>query len=341
MSNKILVTIPIHAGDAALAEQLIDFIFHQNHRVKRGHVLLVYAPDVHEEMRLKLKISAEVAFESVNELATKFTASQQKSANVNNMFVQAARYMNRSFRWPWLWMEPDCVPMIDSWLDDISEAYENQPRSYMGNYMLLGGQVPQRFMGRVGVYPNDAVMVLSAHCGTDAPFERVAGADIIPMCTKTRLIQHLPFIGEDDRSKIWKETVLLHGDKTGHLIAQMRERFLDNIPNGSEISIPAEKLTFEKLQELNRLVDKGNEYHHSFPTPSEEAGLEAVTASIQSEKLTIESKEPFRDKSKVQKSSTPTPETVSWCPPVTCGVGSIVPPTQKFKRSPGRPRKIT
>lgn len=231
---NLLVTIAYHASNAPQTEKLLDFIYQQWNREAHGHVLLAAAADVHQELRTRIRISAEMAFEGVYEIELRTLTDPQapKSAQVANAFRQVAVEVNEHFNWPFLWLEPDCTPTCADWLDKIWLAYSRQPKSFFGSRMKVVASKPEDetfFMARVGVYQSN---VLSAILANDVKgaFEVVAGSTIVPRLTPTKLFQQASIITADDLSKVRPDAVLVHGDKNGHLLRKIDGDWLSGGP---------------------------------------------------------------------------------------------------------------
>jgi len=64
---------------------------------------------------------------------------------------------------------------------------------------------------------------LQGHCETNTPFNVIGADAIIPKSSKCKLFQQMPFNDLADREKIRPDVVLLHADKTGQLIAALRQ----------------------------------------------------------------------------------------------------------------------
>lgn len=236
MNHNLLIALGICADDAPNAEKLLDWIYELNGKTQRGHILLAYAHDVHTEMKLKCKICAELAFESVSEFtatsrAISFNGADTKGMNVelktkvefvNNLWSQTARHVAGHFRFPWLWFEPDCVPITPDWIGKLSSTYANQPKKFLGRKMMRGeANNPQYFLSRIAVYPTSAYNELAGFVGSP-PFEWAAGNHVLPRATTTKLIQ--PGLYDGEFEKIPAEAVVYHSDKTGKLIEQLREK---------------------------------------------------------------------------------------------------------------------
>lgn len=209
---NILTVIPTHAGDCIRAEKLIDQLFALNRKEQKGHCLLVLAPSVPQENRDKLRISAEVAFKSV----TLFTPElgrelKEKPEFVGAMLAKTSMFVVKTFRTPWLWLEPDCLPLSCGWLEKLAEAYEDQPKRYLGGHLKHGEAIA---LSRVAIYPVDAVRDLEAAAGMQIPFEFYAK----DLSSKSRLFQTVKLESSTDNHLIRPDAVLAHSDKLALLV---------------------------------------------------------------------------------------------------------------------------
>ena len=206
-----LIVIPFNAADAPLAEKLCDFIYFLSGRKQSGSCLLVAYKNVHEEVQVKVSAAAEVAFSNVELVVAPEISSSAKPDRVNHLFRFAADYISKNYRLPWLWLEPDCVPLKKDWQEQLGAAYESQPKRFLGAYMKTAED--KFFLARVSVYPSDAIMDLSS------------SATIVSRATKTRLTQEIKYNHETDLAKIREDAILLHSDKSGKLINHLREHY--------------------------------------------------------------------------------------------------------------------
>lgn len=189
MSN-VLVVIPVLKETAAMAERMLDLIYWQHKSdVRMGECLLCFAPDVHLELQKKVLLAAELSF--TVETAPGITTLRS-----------AAEHVAKAYKSPWLYLEPDCVPLRKGWLSILSDAYEKQPKRYFGPFLKRVEK--ETFLSRIAIYPPDAA-------NDPQP--------AISMARQTKLIQELRFDG--DESKIRSDAVLLHGDRTGMLVEKM------------------------------------------------------------------------------------------------------------------------
>lgn len=237
--NPLLVVIPNCSDDSPYAERLLDFVYQLNGKQQVGHVLLAYAHDVHAEMKLKLKISAELAFVSVSEFQAAgrmdVLLPKTKTEFTNNLWIQTAHHIAGHFRWPWLYCEPDCVPITPDWIQTLADGYANQPMKYLGTRMKrITGETENFFMARTGIYPTIAYSELKGFIGTP-PFEWTAGPHVAPRSSNTKLIQQINYDG--DYAKVKPEAVLLHADKQGKLIEQLREKGVKANGHGENVEV--------------------------------------------------------------------------------------------------------
>ncbi len=220
--DKLLIVLGFSAGDAIQAERLLDYIAILNSKVPRGHCLLAAAPDTHAETQTKIKIAAEVAFESVELLAVPWpaVAHTSKTEAINFLWWSAATHAARCYQWPFLWMEPDCVPLRNTWIGELEAAYYDQPRRYMGS-ILASPDGKNRSLSRVAIYPRGAGGELKEFAAGKVPFEMAAASMIVPRAEKTKLLQQLAFTAETDRKLIRDNAVLLHHDKQAVLLSAL------------------------------------------------------------------------------------------------------------------------
>lgn len=233
--NNLLITLPCCADDGPYAEHLLDSIYQLNGRSQHGHILLAYAHDLHSEMKMKLRICADLAFEGVTEFQATSRPIAFDSTNtanmrielktkvefVNNLWLQTAHFVAGHYRWPWLWMEPDCVPIRPDWISQLAAGYANQPKKFMGRKMRRKvGENESFFLSRTAVYPTSAFAELRGFVGSP-PFEWTSGNHTVPRSSTSRLIQETVYDG--DINKVAREAVILHSDKSGKLIEQLRE----------------------------------------------------------------------------------------------------------------------
>jgi len=250
--KPLLITIPFTAENAPVAERLCDWIFKLNGRNPKGHALLVAAHDVHAEMCAKVAIAAEVACATSELIAAPELKLVSPTAATNHLFKFAGDYILRHFRCPWLWLEPNCVPLKPGWLEQLILAYESQPKRFMGAHLKFANAAAETgekiCLARCSVYPADAINDLEPHCASNAPFNLAAAEHVLSRSIKSRLIQELAYDGDFDKVRV--DACVLNGDKTGLLIEQLRTA----LPTGEAINIPITNSGAPKLTVAERMA---------------------------------------------------------------------------------------
>lgn len=238
MKNALLIVLPTCASDAPLAERLLDWCFELHGRQPRGHGFIACASDVHPEMMKKLEISAQLAFETFTVTQAKASDRVRNSERMNDLFLHVAERMAGDYRAPWLWLEPDCVPVREDWIERLGDVYYSQPKRYVGPHLKIKENT---FLSKVALYPVGAIHDLKKACGESVPFWVAGSAITLPKSTKTRIVQHGVFVPENGLAQIRPETVLYHSDKTQMLIEFVRAAREAAVPHkhGEEGATPS------------------------------------------------------------------------------------------------------
>lgn len=147
----------------------------------------------------------------------------------NLMFRRAARQIEAASPQPWLWLEPDAIPLSQTWLDEIEGEYKavDKRRPFLGVRVKV--QNVREHMSGIGVYPGNAPTLapLLVRCNKVA-FDVNAQSEVLPRMTETRLIQHdwqpPTFTTADDLNRLRAGAVIYHQCKDGSLIARLREQ---------------------------------------------------------------------------------------------------------------------
>jgi hypothetical protein len=152
----------------------------------------------------------------------------------NFAFQTTARTMIR-FNRPWLWLEPDAIPVKPDWLTVLQREYLRAGRKFMGAVVPMMGH-----MNGVGIYPpNTPTIIPRGMRATSGAWDTDMRDEMIDKCHDAgHLIQHCwgisngcahPFNGDAPHFKnehdlkrwLMRETVLFHRCKDGSLIDQL------------------------------------------------------------------------------------------------------------------------
>lgn len=223
---KLLPVLAFSANDAIQCERLLDLLALFRKRQPVGDLLLVAAPDTHQETRLKTKIAAEVAFEHVDllEVGWPKVAHTSKTEAVNDLWYQGMTHATRCYQWPALWLEPDVVCLRPHWLEELEMVYFNQAKRYLGS-ILSSGDGKVKVLSRVAIYPRGCAGEMKEFTAGKLPFELAAGPTIVPRAGKSRLFQQTPYTSTTDRSVIRPEAVILHSDKESVLLSELIDKY--------------------------------------------------------------------------------------------------------------------
>lgn len=206
--NALHVVIPYCQKDEDLVRILLQWIETINKQDNVIHPLLfVVDSKVRKGVRNEFIKMAERVFSFVEEI--EFVEPPHPGPELrypiwrywaNQMFLTASKHIFENCRLPWLWLEPDAVPMHGGWLDELSFAYYSQPKRFMGSITRRSGElppnIPKENLAGVAVYPVSAYRMLAKWCGPGHCWDLAGAADVLPMTTKTRLIQHTYGISE-------------------------------------------------------------------------------------------------------------------------------------------------
>jgi len=148
----------------------------------------------------------------------------------HNMLFRYAAGNSEKTKEPFLWLEPDVVPITAHWLDAIEEEYNKFKKPFMGARVIVEN-IPEHMSG-IGVYPPD--MSAKAHfavLATEVAWDVQGAPQIIPQAHWTNLIVHN---WKHDRFNSMSEVdnllgqhpgmVLFHADKAASLIPFLREK---------------------------------------------------------------------------------------------------------------------
>lgn len=186
--------------------------------------------------------AAQLAFVDVqliddNEGVTSDWRSDDKvrdAAGPNSLFRQAAWFffLKRDLG-PWLWLEPDCVPLSPDWCDRLEQAYRASGKPFLGTVMhwKQGGTAPDAYLNGVAVYPQNAI-ALAPELVTRTMWEQfpekeiafdIAGGNAVHrQAHATDLIQ-LEYRGDGEPSAR-PGAVLFHGDRSGKLLEEISRK---------------------------------------------------------------------------------------------------------------------
>jgi hypothetical protein len=145
----------------------------------------------------------------------------------NRAFQNICWHSMLTTRQPFLFMEPDAVPLCEGWIDQIEEEYRNCGSPFMGDFVELSKSDVNGIDHMSGIAVYDWNLSITAprlfNCTNgkeEFAWDIFAASDIIPKMHRTNLIQHdwdRYRKQEVDSSVVRKGAVIYHPDKRGVL----------------------------------------------------------------------------------------------------------------------------
>lgn len=244
---RLLVVIPFTARDLQLTLTLLDWCSHLG-GCSDNPCLLVQDCRLAKDAGKPVFESAAKTFKSVEVITTPHPLqSEVWPAGPNWMFETTLLHLakTKTPQEPWLWLEPDCVPMREGWLKDLENTYNSvcKRKPYVGQVILPGlPKMPTEMLSGVAIYPPDAHKLMLgplSQARLRTAFDVSTALHVVPHALHTRLIWN--FHGERDLppsfvrtlgrghaknvlplSAIPPQTVLFHRCKDGSLINLLR-----------------------------------------------------------------------------------------------------------------------
>ena len=172
-------------------------------------------------------------FRSVHTLTIADDTWQKWPHSPNHAFRKTAKHIEFTMPQPWLWLEPDAVPLRKDWLDAIEAEYKSIPKDkkFLGDFVHTATTIDH--MSGVAVYSGDityhAGKALTAH---DVAFDVMGADQILPKMVTSKLICHQwkrpPFTAWwEFRKEVLTGKpgcAIYHQDKTGALYPLLREQ---------------------------------------------------------------------------------------------------------------------
>lgn len=265
---KLLVVIPFCRADQAIALNLLSWIEELGRLPENPCLIVADAKLSKEEIQPVVKAALKI-FQSVEFVATPFFLPDERwPIGANWMFETAIRHIGSTSKRAFLWMEPDCVPVRETWLSEVEGDYDKAKRPFMGQIILPGeASLPEQVLSGCAVYPG--VMpreILARLIGNRQVAWDVSCASIIAPQTHhsplfwtfhnhdsppTFVVERAP---DGPRNaipldKIPKRAAIVHAGKDGTLIGLLRERRGQNV---SHIESPGQRTIWHVVQRFHQ-----------------------------------------------------------------------------------------
>ena len=217
----MIIAISYHDGDLDLMTRLA------NHVQKLGPYLnhqLVLLP-VHGVNTTGIEQRLSGSFSKIS-IETCHHVERGWPISCNKAFETMAWAAYQKYKQPFLWMEPDAVPLKQGWLNDIETEYRSLNRPFMGDFVEIAGVMPNgvNHMSGIAVYPPDMPRLAPSIFNNDTiAWDIASGNQVIRQMGRTGLIHHdwVPTKqwrrDKVDASCVKEGAVVYHPDKLGVL----------------------------------------------------------------------------------------------------------------------------
>jgi len=225
------VVLPFHSNDAQDAIDLLYWMEQLGDKSTTKGILAVDA-GVDWGQAVEVLAAANRVFRFVQIVTTEEPVSGWPRG-ANSLFWKAAEHCQR-LNEPFLWLEPDCVPLARNWFERIQSEYQG---GYLGHiYECNQPGLPRRLLSGVAAYPPSAFELISPFIGNQPhlAWDVSAAEAILPVAKDSHLFHHLwgdkdllPTFrssrGQNDASNVLtldhlrKGAVLFHRNKDGTL----------------------------------------------------------------------------------------------------------------------------
>jgi hypothetical protein len=241
MNTPLLAVLPYCSKDIELAKNLLKWIGELGGCP--GHSCLLIADSVvPKEERAAVKALAIPSFANVDTIPVSIP---ERGFAPNHMFMLAAQQVMFSYKLPWLWLEPDCVPLKSGWLSVLSAEYAGSPKRLLGNLIeATQPGLPAVHLSGVSIYPPDVFPLYDAFASiksANVAWDMEAASAAVPRAKNSQFMQHLwgqrdlppTFVKEAAAGLpvnakaldfIQPDAVLFHRCKDSSLISLLRER---------------------------------------------------------------------------------------------------------------------
>lgn len=253
---NLLLTLPYCAKDSDLLKKCLAWMAELHPEGYPSHSCLLVADSaVAHTTKLELQGQAKTMFQTAATMIVQVPQPKQNwPEGPNFMFAAASRQIAESYRMPWLWFEPDAVPLCRQWLDAIAVAYQNSPRRFLGSLVPSNGQadMPPIYLAGCAVYDTQAYHGMHTFTEGKKAFDIAAAPYTEPRAINTVLMQH--FWGQPDLPPTFAMTPTSESSRNTlsldivHPAAVMFHRCKD----GSLIDVLRQKLNSQPVKTVRR-----------------------------------------------------------------------------------------
>jgi hypothetical protein len=227
----VLIALPVSHRDLSLAGKAIRWMGQLHSSYHRHHAFVIGSATLTVDQIQDLVSGLRSAgFHSVASIRLRTEDDRGWPFGPNLMFRMANQYIALQQREPFLWCEPDAIPLRAGWLDAIDQEYRIAGKPYMGTIF----DKPWPHITGVAVYPANVNRFNPASLGaTDKPFDTVRPDLTIKHSHLTKLICHVwgdaaknippTFPTGQSLAMVPSDAMVFHRCKDGTLIDRLSE----------------------------------------------------------------------------------------------------------------------
>lgn len=243
----MIAIINVCHKDRDLALRLLNYITLLG-GVEKHDLLLQFSQRLKRDgLTDDLEAAAKDQWASVSTMVPDTEDERGWPMSANHAWMHALLKVREKIQKPWLWLEPDCVPLEAAWLDKIEAEYSKAKMPFMGDEVVK----PSHRMSGIGVYPPKVVAFLKKRRLPDMPekeaFDSFLAQEIVPFTHFTQLIQNVwstelgkdvppTFPDADSLGMLDERAVLFHRCKDGTLLDRFSEYRRDSERRGESDS---------------------------------------------------------------------------------------------------------
>lgn len=260
----MIVVLPLSHRDQDQAERVLSWTLTLDSYL-RNHTLVLLGSTLSDKAKQdQLAAQAKSTFGYVASIRQRTPEERPWPISPNAMFRVATNFVAQTYRKPFLWLEPDAIPLKPGWLNTLEMEYSRCGKDFMGAIWGPNANT-NRHMNGNGIYPAGFV-----YDGPDTiPFDVWLGERVINRVYSTPLIHHewgniqtntpWQFPDAESLKRIRKEAVVFHRCKDGALITRLQESKMaqsENALNGDPGIKPFRKF-------VKGLIRSSSTYYHS------------------------------------------------------------------------------
>lgn len=183
------VALGFFNGDLGLTRNLLNWIGQLDGKVSHG-LLLVTDPSTSWSDAVDLVNVSSGIFQRV-EIITADEEVIGWPAGANFLFKAAALWFQGRKIAPWLWLEPDAVPLKKGWLDALQAAYFSAGKPFFGSIMeATEAWMPSKYLPGISIYPHDCWNRIIKTWDESKAFDVATASATVPLAANTKLLQH-------------------------------------------------------------------------------------------------------------------------------------------------------